>query len=563
MERSGAHRTSVCPSCAVGCRLGYDDVAGEATAPDNTDGSINHALCPAGIRAFDSPDDRLTEPMIRRDGELVPVTWNEAYDRIERGFAGRVSDSLAFLGSPHATNEENYLFQKIARGCGTNNIDNRARLCHNSVEIAMNERLGTSAMTNSLADLREAAVFLVIGANPAARQPIAFEEYIRPAIADGATLVHVDIATDNRTAMAADYTLTPASRDGADTHLLTLLCKFVLASGGVDERFVRERTTGFEEFAASLETLDPDACAGIAGVRKEAVREVAETIAHADRVAAITATGLGACERDGTQTSGAADALLDLLLFTGNIGKPGTGMNLFRGMNNEQGANDMGARPHTLPGYRDVTDPEAREDVTEIWGTEPPTSPGRTEKELVREFGEAIQCAFVFGENPAVAKRDGERITRGLETMAFLVVQDPVVTETVAHADVVLPASRWMEKSGTVTNLERRVQRMYQLASPPEHTKTDLAILCELGARLTDLSFSYDGPEGVFEEMKRITPIYAGMDYNEIERGGIHWPCPNGSGETESETHPILHRSAFFSGEKRACFEPVKNIDAN
>lgn len=543
-------RTSICPSCSVGCSVRYDGKTGRASAPNDGNGKVNHEgqLCSAGVQAFDdADDDRLTQPMIRREGELVPVSWEEAYDRIERGITRiRDPDALAFLGSPRATNEENYLFQKLARGLGTNNIDNRARLCHNSVEAAMTERLGSSAMTNSLDDLQRSDVFLIIGANPATQQPIAFDSYIQPAINNGATLIHIDPA-ENRTTRFADLSLSPSP--DTDAYVVTLLNKYVLDAGYIDNQFIRERTKGFDMFTASMNDVDPTTYAATAGVDPVDVREIAHAFGEAERAAIITATGLGECDYGGTETS---DALIDLLLLTGNIGKPGTGMNLFRGLNNEQGANDMGARPHTLPGYRDVTDPEVRASVAEIWGREPPATPGRSELDLVCEFGTAVRSAYVFGENPAMTKIDSQRIARNFEDLEFLAVQDLVTTETVEYADVVLPASSWAEKDGTVTNLDRQVQRMHQLTTPPGEAKQDRYILSELGARLTDMDFAYDGPEAVFEEMCHINPLYDGMSYEGIERGGQRWPF-----ETNEGTR-ILHEERFMTGKKRARFVPIE-----
>lgn len=566
-------RTTICPSCAVGCSLRYDPETDQATAP--ADAQINHEgrLCPEGIRAFESldTDERLTRPVIRRSGcgdrdgnrdededgdgdrdrKFVPVSWEAAYDRIEREFARireRDPDALAFLGSPHATNEENYLFQKIARALGTNNIDNRARLCHNSVEAAMTERLGSSAMTNSLEDLREADAFLVIGANPAGQQPIAFDSYIRPALDDGATLLQIDPA-ENQTTDAADRSLSP--RPDTDVFVVALLNKYILDAGLLDRQFIRDRTDGFDRFVASVDDIDPEACAANAGVDPDGIRKIAHAFGTSERAAIITATGIGECDYGGTETT---DALLDLLLLTGNLGVAGGGMNLLRGMNNEQGANDMGARPHTLPGYRDVTDPTARADITEEWGTEPPATPGRSELDLITAFGDSIQGAFVFGENPAMTKMDTQHIARNLDR-TFLVVQDPFMTETAEHADVILPASAWPEKSGTVTNLDRQVQRVRQLAPPPDETKQDLTILCELGERLTNIPFGYDDPKAVFEEMCRVNPLYAGMSYAGIENGdrGQRWPFR----EHDEEGTRILHEERFMNGEKRNQFEPI------
>ena len=539
---------SVCPRCSVGCSLRYDANAGRARGVSGAPVNRRGELCPKGIGAFDvfDPDDRLTEPLVRRDGDLEPATWPDALDRIETAFERIVDDhdpdALAFLGAPHCTNEENYTFQKLARVLGTNNVDNRARLCHDASVSAMEARLGAGGMTNSLADIREADVFLVVGSNPADQQPVAFDSFVRPAVNDGATLVHVDPRA-NATTRLADHHLAP--RPGTDAQVISLLARTILDEGLVDEGFVADRTTGFEAFAASVADEDPAAIADRAGVDLATVRDVARGVGRADRATVVTGTGI----EDGPDT---AEALLNLLLLTGNLGERGTGMNVFRGLNNEQGASDVGALPHRLPGGQPVTDPDVRERVAEAWGVEPPTEPGLNEQDLVRGFGDGIRGAFVLGENPAVTKLGTERVARGLESLDFLLVQDVTHTETTAHADVVLPASAWSEKSGTVTNLDRQVQRMRTLESPPGEARDDLAVLCALGKRLTDVAFE-DDPERVFEEMTTVNPRYAGMSYEGVGTGGQRWPFAEGADEGTA----VLHRERFLTGEQRAPFVPT------
>ena len=406
----------------------------------------------------------------------------------------------------------------------------------------MEARLGAGGMTNSLADLGEADVFLVVGANPADQQPVAFDSYIRPAVNDGATLVHIDPRA-NATTRLADAHLAP--RPGTDALVVSLLSRALLDEGLVDEGFVDERTTGFESFAAALAGNDPTVLAERAGVSLETVREVARAFGRAERAAVVTGTGI----EDGPDT---AETLLNLLLLTGNLGKRGTGMNVLRGLNNEQGAADAGALPHRLPGGQSLTDPAARERVGEVWGVEPPAEPGLDEQDLVRGFGDGIRAAFVLGENPAVTKLGTERVARGLESLDFLLVQDVTHTETTAHADVVLPASAWSEKSGTVTNLDRQVQRMRTLESPPGEARGDLSVLRELGERLTDGTFD-DDPETVFEELAAVNSLYAGMSYEGIGSGGQRWPFDEDAGAGTA----VLHRERFVTGEKRAPFVPV------
>ncbi|WP_435076742.1 molybdopterin oxidoreductase family protein [Halococcus sp. AFM35] len=548
---------SVCPLCAVGCSVRYDDTSGRARgwpgAPVNADGE----LCPKGIAAFDVFDDekRLTQPLVRRDGDLEAVSWTDAYDRIEREFwrivEERGPDALAFLGAPHCTNEENYLFQKLARSLGTNNVDNRARLCHDSTVSAMEGRLGSGGMTNSLADLAETGAFLIIGSNPADQQPVAFNSYMRPAVNDDAHLIHIDPRA-NATTRLADTHIAP--RPGTDELVVALFVKTILDEGLVDEGFVADRTEGFEAFAASVREVEFADLAARADVDAEAVRAAARAFGGAERAAVVTGTGI---EGDGPDDTATADALLNLLLLTGNLGKRGAGMNLFRGLNNEQGACDAGALPHRLPGGRPVTERAAREQVADVWGIEPPSEPGPTELDLVRAFGREIRGAFVLGENPAVTKLDRQTVARGLDTLDFLLVQDVTSTETTAHADVVLPAGIWSEKSGTVTNLDRQVQRMRALESPPGAARGDFEILCALGERLAGDGFEYDSPEEVFAELTAVNPQYAGMNYEAIGTESQRWPFPDGANEGTD----VLHRGEFMTGERRAPFVPIPTAE--
>lgn len=544
---------SVCPCCSVGCRLRYserrDGAVGRDGAPVNTEGR----LCRNGIQAFDGLDaeNRLTQPLIRERGELVSTTWEAAFSRIEAEFERILDahgpDALAFLGAPRCTNEENYLLQKLARVVGTNNVDNRARICHGSVVKAMVERLGSPGMTNTLSDLSEADIFLVVGANPAKQQPIAFNSYVRPAVNDGATLIQTDPG-ENETTRLADLHVAPAP--GTDALFVKAVVAELLGMELVDEEFVAERTTNFDAFAESLEGLSAEACADRIGVDAETVRGVAEAFGSADRAAVIAGTGAEEDDHRGTAT---ADALIDLLLVTGNIGKRGTGMNLLRGLTNEQGANDVGCRPSTLPGFRPVSDSDARSAVAEEWGTPLPSDPGLSELDAVRAFGDSIHGAYVIGENPAVSKRETQAVARSLESLDFLLVQEAFPTETVEHADVVLPASLWAEKSGTVTNLDRQVQRMRPMTAPPDGVRHDRDILVEIGRRITDARFEYDRPSDIFDELTRVNPLYAGMSYDGIGHDSQRWPFPEGA---ENGTE-ILHAERFRTGRKRTAFEPV------
>ncbi|WP_439028676.1 formate dehydrogenase subunit alpha [Haloarchaeobius sp. DT45] len=557
-DRTHQPAHSICPFCGVGCGIEYAPASGKATGwrgPVNRKGEV----CPKGVAAYDAvtSDERLTEPLVRGgDGTLHEATWDEAFDRIEREFGAVLDrhgpDSLFFFASSNCTNEENYLLQKVARRCGTNNVDNCARLCHSSTVAAMGARLGAGAMTNTLDDLGEADCFLVVGANPAVNHPVIFRSYLLPAIKQGTTMIHVD-PRETQTTQAADHHL--PVKPGYDIPLLNAMAAVVVEEGLVDAAFVTERTTDFDALKRFLAEIDVDAAAERAGVAPDDLRTAAR--AYGEAGAAAIFTGMGMSQHHcGTAN---VHALLNLALLTGNVGKRGAGVNPLRGQNNVQGAGDVGALPSVLPGYRPVTDDELRAAVADEWGVEPstmPTVPGLTEVEATHQMGESVHAAYVFGENPAVTEPNQSRVRENLDE-CFLVVHDIFPSETTEFADVVLPGSAWAEKAGTVTNTDRQVMRMRPNTTPPGEAKTDLDVITELGRRLTDDPFAYDDPASVFAELTRVTPIYGGMKYENIGDGSLRWPFPTGA---DSGTD-VLHVDHFENGETTAGFRVVEHVD--
>ncbi|WP_435361148.1 formate dehydrogenase subunit alpha [Haloarchaeobius sp. DFWS5] len=564
-ERAHEPAHSVCPFCGVGCGIEYDPLTGKATGwrgPVNPRGEV----CPKGVAAYEAVTDaeRLREPLVRRGTALAPASWEKAWtyivDEFAKVHADHGPDALAFFASSNCTNEENYLLQKTARLFGTNNVDNCARLCHSSTVAAMATRFGAGAMTNTLDDLRESDCFLVVGANPAANHPVIFRSYLLPAIRDGTTMIHVD-PRETETTKAADHHL--PVRPGYDIPLLNALAAVLVEGGYVDDEFVQERTTRFDDFRTFLDGLDPAAEAKRAGVDYDDLRTAARAYGEAD--AAAIFTGMGTSQHHcGTDN---VHALLNLALLTGNVGNPGAGVNPLRGQNNVQGASDVGALPDVLPSYESVTDATARAAVADVWGVDPdtmPAVPGLTEVEATHAMGESVHAAYVFGENPAVTEPNQSRVREKLAD-CFLVVHDLFRTETTEYADVVLPGSAWAEKAGTVTNTDRQVMRMRPNTTTPGDAKTDLETLQELGRRLTDRvgregggsQFDFDGPEAVFDELRRTCANYAGMSYDGIGDGSQRWPFPEGA----TEGTGVLHADRFASGSKTAEFRVVEHVD--
>jgi len=565
---------TICPYCGVGCgiRVRQGEALGDVRYMPWSDAPVNEgSVCIKGGAATEvvEHEDRLTEPLIREDGkaesssgsrthsgdgEFREATWEEAYDRIvaemRRIREEYHPDAMGFFGSSKTMNEENYLLQKLARRYGTNNVDNCTRMCHASTVWALRTSLGAGAMTNSMADLEEAAdVLWIQGANPGEQHPIANSQYFRQAVLEGATVVQVDPHA-NKTTRSFDIDGTERHihlqlEPGTDIPLLNVVLKTLLErheadpdAGWLDEAFIEDRTEGFDHLNETLADFDKAAAAEECGVPLEDIERAAETYAMANNAAIFTGMGMSqhACGVDNVQNE------INLALITGNVGRPGTGVNPLRGQNNVQGTCDVGAMPNVLPGYQLVDDDEARASVEDVWGFSIPDKPGLTNVEISHAAGDSIRGLYVMGENPVMSEPDGNRVEERLGELEFVVVQDIFMTETAALADVVLPATTWAERGGTVTNTDRRVQRMRGVRKVHENTKHDLEILMEVGSRLFgEGAFRFEDAEAVFEELRRVCPSYRGMTYDALGEAGIHWPCY----EEGEEGDEFLYEDAF------------------
>ncbi|AOW80909.1 formate dehydrogenase subunit alpha [Halodesulfurarchaeum formicicum] len=535
---------TICPYCGVGCGLKLEpgEEPGSVNFKPWFDAPVNEgALCIKGSSAVQHVDheDRLTEPLIKEDGEFREATWEEALDRVVEGLMEVREeygpDATGFFASSQVMNEENYLMQKLARRYGTNNVDNCTRLCHASTVAALRDSLGAGAMTNSMADLRDSAdAYWIQGANPAEQHVIGHSKYFKQAANDGTTVVQVD-PHENKTSEVADIHL--QVKPGTDIPILNVVLETILEEELYDEEFIAERTKGFESLEAELADFDAEEAAETAGVDLEKIREAARAFAEAGNGAIFTGMGMSqkTCGTDNVQN------LINLALVTGNIGKPGTGVNPLRGQNNVQGTSDVGALPNVLPGYLEVEDPEDRAQVEDVWGFEVPPENGLTSLEVTDAAGEEVQGLYVMGENPVLSEPNSNEVEANLKELQFMVAQDIFMTETAKLADVVLPATSWVERGGTVTNTDRRVQRMRPAVDVPGNTRHDFDIVSEIGTRMFGEGFDYDGPEAVFEELREVASIYGGITYDRIGDEGIQWPCET----TEEEGTQYLHKEEF------------------
>jgi len=556
---------TICPYCGVGCGIKVmpGDDPGDMRFMPWGDAPVNEGrVCIKGGAATQVVDheDRLTDPLIKDDGEFREASWEEAYsyivDELERIREEHEPDAMGFFGSSKTMNEENYLIQKLARRYGTNNVDNCTRMCHASTVWALRTSLGAGAMTNSMQDLMEEAdLFWIQGANPGEQHPIANSNYFRQAVLDGATVIQVDPHANKTTRSfkidETDRHMHLQLNPGTDIPLLNVVIKTVLENDWIDEEFIEERTEGFEHLEETLEEFDKEKAAEQCGVPLDDIEEAAEKYATAGNAAIFTGMGMSqhTCGVDNVQNE------INLALITGNLGRPGTGVNPLRGQNNVQGTCDVGAMPNVLPGYQLVDDDEARESVEEVWGFEIPDEPGLTNVEISHAAGDSIHGLYIMGENPVMSEPDGNRVEERLQELEFIAVQDIFMTETAQYADVILPATTWAERGGTVTNTDRRVQRMRGVQTVHENTNHDIDILCEVGTRLFGDGFDFDDPEEVFEELRQVCPSYHGMTYDALGEEGIHWPCY----EPGDEGDPYLYEDGFTTDSGLGQVEGVRH----
>ncbi len=550
---------TVCGYCGVGCAIELHTVGNKVVGVEPLRGPANMGLlCVKGKFSyhFIGHPDRLRSPLLRKEGELVPVSWEEALDtlvaKIRETIRLRGPDALAGMSSARCTNEENYLFQKLFRAAiGTNNIDHCARLCHASTVTGLVKTMGSGAMTGSISDVDDAEIIFVTGSNTTESHPV-IGSRIKRAVAKGARLI---VADPRRIELAAKAELFLQLRPGTNIALYNGMAAVLIEEGLVDSAFVSERTEGYEELASALSSWSAQKAQEITGVPAEDIRKAARLYAGADKAGIYYAMGV-------TQHSSGTDgvvALSNLALLSGQVGRPGTGIHPLRGQNNVQGACDAGCLPDVLPGYRKVTDPEARAEAASIWGCEPPFQPGLSATDIVEAVASGrLGFLYVMGENPALSDPDLKAAREALAKVDFLVVQDLFLTETAAYADLVLPAACFAEKEGTFTNTERRVQRVRKAVEAPSGAKTDLEILLALIERL-----GKDGGPGkragtgqeavsdaalaaasVFAELASLAPIYRGMNYSRLEAAGLQWPCPD-AGHPGT---PRLHAERFTRG---------------
>ena len=567
---------SLCPFCGVGCQVTYDVKDGRITQAQGRDGPANHGrLCVKGRYGFDyvQHPQRLTVPLIRRAGVSkladVPLdparvlevfreaSWDEALAFAADGLR-TIRDSagpraLAGFGSAKGSNEEAYLFQKLVRtGFRSNNVDHCTRLCHASSVAALLEGLGSGAVSNPVMDVLQAEVVIIIGANPTVNHPVA-ATWIKNAVRRGTTLIVIDPRRSDLSRLATHHL---QFKPDTDVALLNALMHVIVDEGLVDAEFIAGRTIGFDELKANVAAYSPEAMAPLCGIDAATIRDVARR--YAGSRASMILWGMGISQHvHGTDN---ARCLIALALMTGQIGRPGTGLHPLRGQNNVQGASDAGLIPMMYPDYQRVDDAAVRARFEALWGQPLDAQPGLTVVEVMHAArrGE-VRGMYIMGENPAMSDPDLNHARQALAALEHLVVQDIFLTETAALADVVLPASAFVEKTGSFTNTDRLVQLGRAAVAPPGDARQDLWIIQQLAGRL-GLDWHHPDVGDVFEEMRRCMPSIAGITWQRLQcSGAVTYPCTMEGGPSEL----VVFQHHFPTSSGRGRFVPADIIPAD
>ncbi|MFF4903840.1 molybdopterin oxidoreductase family protein [Streptomyces sp. NPDC001260] len=565
-----------CPYCALQCGMNLTPTAdGTVEVSERTDFPVNRgALCGKGrtAPAVLSSRVRLTSPLVRSEGTLVPATWDEALDRIAgrllRTRAEHGPDAVGVFGGGGLTNEKAYTLGKFARVVlGTSQIDYNGRFCMSSAAAAGIKAFGLDrGLPFPLEDIPRTGCVILVGSNLAETMPPSLR-FFTELKENGGTLIVVD-PRRTRTAEQADLHLAP--RPGTDLALALGLLHLVVAEGRVDEEYVAGRTAGWEDARAAAMAHWPEYVERITGVSVPQLRQAVRMFCEPEHAMVLTARGPEQ-QSKGTDTVG---AWINLCLATGRAGRPLSGYGCLTGQGNGQGGREHGQKADQLPGYRKLDDPAARRHVAEVWGVDPDSlpGPGRSAYELLDALGTDIRSLLLMGSNPVVSAPRAAHIEERLESLDFLAVCDVVLSETAALADVVLPVTQWAEETGTTTNLEGRVLLRRQAITPPVGVRSDLEVMRELADRLgVEKGFPTD-PEEVFEELRRASAggpaDYSGITYRRLaEENGVFWPCPQDlSGQLPAraaeEAHPGTPRlflDRFATPDGRARFVPVSH----
>jgi formate dehydrogenase major subunit len=558
MRKARVKRTkTVCTYCAVGCSFEVWTRDRHILKIEPTHGPANGiSTCVKGKFAWGhiNSDDRLTKPLLRDGDTFREITWDEALDVIEQRFKSikqeHGPDALAFIASSKCTNEESYLMQKLARAViGTNNVDNCARYCQNPATMGLQRTVGYGGDSGSISDIETAGLVLIVGANPAENHPVLATRVKRSHKHRGQRLIVADLRK-HEMAERADIFFRP--NPSTDAVWFCAVAKYILDNGLAKMDFVEKWVNRFDEYKKSLEPFTLEYAEEITGVSASTLMTVAQEIAKADGVCILFAMGV-------TQHCGGSDtatALSNLLLLTGNYMRPGAGAYPLRGHNNVQGASDFGSMPNVFPGYQKVDDVAIRAKFEAAWGVTLPTTTGKDNHQMIDAILEgSLKALYIKGEDTITSDSNANYVGDALRKVEFLIVQDINFSETARYADLVLPAAASLEKDGTFTSTERRIQRIYRALEPIGDSKPDWQIIQLIANRMGG-NWKYKHPSEVMDEVAGLTPLFAGVSYERLEGfNSLQWPVA-----ADGSDSPLLFTEKFPFPDGKARFFPIEYI---
>ena len=555
MRESRIRRTkTVCTYCGVGCSFDVWTKDRHILKVEPLEGPTNGiSTCVKGKFGWDyvNSPDRLTTPLIRENGTFREASWDEALDLVARRFteirAKTGPDSLAFISSSKCTNEESYLMQKLARAViGTNNMDNCSRYCQAPATQGLFRTVGYGGDSGSIKDIENAGLVIIIGSNTAESHPVLATRVKRAHKLHGQKLIVSDLR-ENEMARRADVFLHAVP--GTDMIWLSAVTRYLLENGLAKTDFLSQWVNGLEEYTKSLAPFTMEFAAEACGLSEDTLRKVAHMVAEASGVCVLWAMGV-------TQHSMGSDtstAISNMLLVSGNYMRTGTGSYPLRGHNNVQGASDHGAMPNFLPGYQHVDDPEVRSRFEAAWRVPLPSTAGLDNHQMIDAIHEGkLKGMYLFGEEISLVDSNANFVGDGLSKLDFFVVQDIFFSHTCQYADVVLPASPSLEKEGTFTSTERRIQRLYEVFEPLEGSRPDWRIIQDVANRL-GAGWTYSHPSEIYVEIASLTPMFAGVTYERLEGfKSLHWPVA-----ADGTDQPLLYTKEFAFPDGKARLYPL------
>ena len=550
---------SICPYCGTGCGINFVVKDGKiiGVEPWKRHPVNEGKVCPKGNFGYQfiNHPDRLTTPLIKENGEFREATWDEALDLVAstlKKYADTDPNKLGFYACARSPNENIYITQKLARaGCGTQNVDHCARICHGPTVAGLATTFGSGASTNGYDSIEEADFIFCIGSNNMEAHPLFGRKIIR-AIKNGAKLVVADPRFTPTAKLAHEYM---QFKTGTDVALMNGMIKIIIENGLQDEEFIKNRTKGYEEMKEVAMKYDLDKVAEITEADPEQIERVALEYAQAENAAIVYSLGI-------TEHSHGADNVMstaNLAMLTGNVGKIGGGVNPLRGQNNVQGACDMGALPSDYVGYQKVANPEITKKFSEAYQIDLPTTPGLTLVEMMNAAHSGdLKVLYIHGEDPVLSDADIKHTKEAIANLEMLIVQELFMTDTAAEADVVLPAAGWGEQEGTFTSGERRVQWLRKAQEPPEGTMLDWKIMEEIAVRMgrpREL-FHYENAAEIWEEIRELAPSYYGITHERLLKPeGVHWPCL----DPEDPCEPLMHKDKFAHPDGLGVFQALEH----